>query len=159
MKADKGRERSNADEASRSTRDHWLGEYLIRANGAGEVGIDDALPVLVGHLDRRDSLVDPGAIDHHVDLPERFQDGVGCRGQRPAIEDIGFDSQCASPLRLYLSSDLFNERRPTGRGHDMRSRIRQTKRQHPSDSARSANHDRDASIQTEKVFRHDSWAG
>src|SRR5207302_236167 len=91
--SDERRDRSDADQPSRSARDHRLREDLIRAKHARQVRIENLLPVPFAHLQRRHPPGGAGGSDDDVDAAERVQTGIAQRAQRRRVADVGRHAQ------------------------------------------------------------------
>ena len=104
------RDRAVVDDAAaaRVLRLHDLDRFLRAQEHAGEVGIDDLLPGLVGQvLERHRRRADAGIVEQDVEAAEGLL-GLGeQRLDRRGIADVGGDGEALGAGRLSLAHGLF----------------------------------------------------
>src|SRR5208282_1759171 len=67
---DEGVERGDVDDASVLALEHVFAEDLAGAEGSGEIGVEDALPLVFGKIKRGSAFDLARAIDEDIDLAE-----------------------------------------------------------------------------------------
>ena len=67
---DKAVQRGDVDDAAVAALEHVLAEDLAGAQSSGEVGVENACPLLFGQVERGRALDFSGAVDEDVDLAE-----------------------------------------------------------------------------------------
>src|ERR1700679_3296412 len=100
-------ERGDVDDASVTALDHWLAEDLAGAQRAGEVGVDNRVPILLGYIYRWRALDAACAVDENVDFTEGCKSGVAESDERGAVGDVGFDAEGFAPEGFNGGSGLF----------------------------------------------------
>src|SRR6266851_373869 len=93
MEGDEGGERGDVDDAPVATLEHVTAEDLAGAQGSGEVGLDDFVPLLVRHVEGRPALDATGAVDQDVYLAERGDDLSERDLQGRPVGDVATDAQ------------------------------------------------------------------
>src|SRR5579859_618380 len=89
VKGDEGGKRCNINDSSPAVAHHSGGDNLARAEGAGEVGFEDAMPIFFGALESGHPLRRPSGIDEDVYLAEGRERLIVEGLKRAAVEDIG----------------------------------------------------------------------
>ena len=101
-------QRGDVDDASVATLQHVLAEDLAGAQRAGDIGVHDVVPGLLGDRQRGLALDLSGAVDENVDLAELLQgSGEQCL-ERSAVADVGGEAQSAAAFGLDRLRGLFH---------------------------------------------------
>ena len=97
-------------------RHHLASEHLATAQRAGEVGVDDPLPVVIGHLERRHALGDARGAHQDVDAAERLEHRVAHALERGRRRSTSAGSRSVRRPRASISAATASTsaaRRPT----------------------------------------------
>ena len=130
---------------------HRLAEHLTRAQRAGEVGLDDAMPVGLVHLEGRGLLRRARDRQEDVDLAEGFDALVTQAIERGDVGDVGGDRQRAAAALLNLGGHGLDELHAAAARHDVGARVGQTEGERAADSARTSDNDGRAAGQIKKL--------
>jgi hypothetical protein len=116
-------------------------EDAARAQHSGEVGVEDGIPFVVAHVERRATDGAAGGVDENIDLAERLDDDVGKRLQRRRIRHVGRRSERASSARFYLSGGARGKLRSAAGRDDVGAGVGESERDCAADARRRANDD------------------
>ena len=145
VQAHEGGERADVDDPPVAPLDHGAAEDLAGAEGAGEVGLQDVVPLLLGHLEAGHPPRLARAVDEDVDRAE----GGDARGQqaleRRAVGHVARLPQRAPAARLDLRGHFVDQLPPPPGGDDVRPRLGQAQGQRAADAGSPADDDRRAS--------------
>jgi hypothetical protein len=93
FETDEGIERRDVDDPAIAACEHGPAEDLAGAEGAGDVGVHDGLPLVFGKVDGGGALDLAGAVDEDVDFTEGLEGGRAECFEAGAIGDVGWLTQ------------------------------------------------------------------
>jgi hypothetical protein len=135
-------------------RDHRRREHLVGPEHPGHVGIEDLVPVGLGHVQRRHALGDPGRRYDDVDAAECRQARLVKAPQRRELADVGWMPQRPPPPLFDRGRHVVHRRGAASGGDHVRAGIGQTEREGASDAGRTADDDRGAAVEIEERPGH-----
>ena len=154
VQADERGERGDVDDAAVPALEHVGAEDLAGAKRAGQVGVEDALPLGVVDLERGAPLGPSGAVDQDVDLAEGLDGGLAERLQGGAVGDVAGEPQGVLAPSLDREGRGLDLRLPSRAGGDVGSCFHQAVDQGTSDAGGAAEYDRGASREVECCEGH-----
>ena len=82
------RKRGHIDDAAPAGAGHRAGEVLGKVEAAGQVRLDDAVPVVLGHAEKQAVLGDSRVIDEDIDHREFGEELLAGLGDLGAVGDV-----------------------------------------------------------------------
>ena len=151
---DEGVEGGHVHDAPVAPLDHGPAEDLAGAQGAGEVRLQDAAPLLLGEVEDGRALDAARAVDEDVDLPERGEDGVPRLLERGAVGDVGGGADRLPAARLDLLRRRLDRLRRARAGHDVGAGLGHAQRERAADPGGAAEDDRHLARQVQRGVTH-----
>src|ERR1051325_6302653 len=127
---------------------------LRRAQRAGEIRVDNVVPVSLGKVECRRALRAARRVHEYVDFAKRADHFIEDVLQRRAIGNVRRQAQRAAPALFDLRGGRFDHVHATRRRHHVRARFRHSFGDGQPDAGRAADDDRDFVVEFETRIAH-----